>query len=473
MKNPVNPKESLENLAKNLVEKARGNTRWRQRNTVNLIPSEQSMSPLVRLLTIADPSGRYAEHRRVKDSGRDTEVYCYQGTGFIAEVEVELAEKMKEYLGCSEVEPRLISGQMANLTLFSGLMDYLNRADRRVEPRRLRCVMNHHIGKGGHLSAQSMGGLRDYVSFDPATGKRAVVNFPILADSPYNIDLPKTAELIEQHKPELIIFGRSVVLHREPVREIAQMISGIKPKPLIMYDGAHVLGLFGPYFQEPLAEGADIMTASTHKTFFGTQRGIIASNMSQGTDYFGLWESIEKRAFPGSVSNHHLGTLLGLLMATYEMNVYKDDYQRQVIDNAKAFALALKEQGLQVEGDPAIGYTETHQVILRVGHARGMEFAQRLENNNIVMNYQSLPDDESFILSSGLRLGVQEMTRFGMRKEDFGELAEYIAAVILNDKDVSQKVTSFRGRFTRMLYCLSEEQAKPLVGGLIDSVLNL
>ena len=472
MTNPMNPEESLENLAKNLVGKALDNTRWRQVNAVNLIPSEQTMTPLVSLLTIADPSGRYAEHRKIKDSGKDTELYCYQGTGFIAEVEVELAERMKQYLGCSEVETRTISGQMANITVFSGLVDYLNRVNRGVEPRRLRCVMNHHIGKGGHLSAQPMGGLRDFVSFDPATGRRAVVNFPILADSPYNIDLPKAAELIEQHQPELIIFGKSMMLHREPVREVTQMISGMKPKPIVVYDGAHVLGLFGRYFQQPLAEGADIITASTHKTFFGTQRGIIASNMSQGTDYFDLWESIGRRVFPGSVSNHHLGTLLGLLMATYEMDAYKDDYQKQVIDNAKAFALALKEQGLQVEGDPAINYTETHQVMLRVGHARGMELAQRLENNNIVMNYQSLPDDETFVLCSGLRMGVQEMTRFGMKEEDFGELAQYIAAVVLDEKDVSRQVSSFRQRFTKMQYCLSEEQARPLVSELIDNLLR-
>ena len=158
MTNPMNPEESLENLAKNLVGKALDNTQWRQVNAVNLIPSEQTMTPLVSLLTIADPSGRYAEHRKIKDSGKDTELYCYQGTGFIAEVEVELAERMKQYLGCSEVETRTISGQMANITVFSGLVDYLNRENRGVEPRRLRCVMNHHIGKGGHLSAQPMGG---------------------------------------------------------------------------------------------------------------------------------------------------------------------------------------------------------------------------------------------------------------------------------------------------------------------------
>ncbi|GAI03836.1 unnamed protein product, partial [marine sediment metagenome] len=134
MLNPVNSKESLENLAKSLVGKARNNTQWRQRNTVNLIPSEQTMSPLVRLLTIADPSGRYAEHRKVKALG-DTEVYYYQGTEFIAEVEAELVKGMKEFLGCSEVETRLISGQMANITVFSGVLNYLNRVDRKVEPR--------------------------------------------------------------------------------------------------------------------------------------------------------------------------------------------------------------------------------------------------------------------------------------------------------------------------------------------------
>jgi len=470
MSNPANSKETLENLAKSLVEKAGNNTKWRQRSAVNLIPSEQTMSPLVRLLTICDPSGRYAEHRKVKALG-DAEVYYYQGTEFIAEVEAELVKGMKKFLDCSEVETRVISGQMANVTVFSGVMDYFNRVNRRVEPRRLRSVMNHHIGKGGHLSAQPMGGLRDYVSVDPVTERRAVVNFPILADNPYTIDLPGTAELIEQHKPELIIFGKSMMLHREPVKEIAQMIAGITPKPIIMYDGAHVLGLLGPYFQEPLQEGADIITASTHKTFFGTQRGIIASNMNEGTDYYDLWESITRRAFPGSVSNHHLGTLLGLLMATYEMNTYGRDYQRQVIANAKVFALALKGRGLQVEGDPGINYTETHQVVLQVGYTRGIEFAERLEKNNIIVNYQGLPSDEAFTSSSGLRMGVQEMTRFGMKEKDFQELAEYLADVILNKKDVSQKVSSFREKFTKMQYCLPEERARPLVDELLDSLI--
>ncbi|MEE8420167.1 MAG: serine hydroxymethyltransferase, partial [Dehalococcoidales bacterium] len=277
--------------------------------------------------------------------------------------------------------------------------------------------------------------------------------------------------LIAEHKPELIILGKSLILHTEPVRELAKAAAATKPRPVIMYDAAHVLGLLGDHFQEPLGEGADIITASTHKTFFGTQRGIIASNMNEESDNFALWESIVRRVFPGSVSNHHPGTLLGLLMATYEMEAYGNDYQRQVMANAKAFARALKENGIAVEGDLAVDFTETHQVVLRVGYGRGVEIADRLEKNNLIVNYQALPDDEAFTASSGLRMGVQEMTRFGMRESDFGEVAEFIAGVIIRDRDVSQSVAGFREKFTRMQYCLPEEQAEPLTRELMKNLL--
>jgi len=465
------PKESFYSLSRDLVDKARDNTVWRQQNAINLIPSEQTASPLVKLLSIADPSGRYAEHRKFEGLG-DVEVYYYQGTGFICEVEQAVAEKMRQFLGCSEVEVRPISGQMANAIVFSGLMDFCNRVDRKVEPKRLKSVMNHHVGRGGHLSAQPMGALRDCVSVSPETERWAVVNFPLQADNLYRIDIPRTAELIAEHHPQLIILGKSMVLHPEPVREMAKIIADMRPRPLLMYDAAHVLGLLGPHFQAPLDEGADLITASTHKTFFGTQRGIIASNITEGSDCRELWESIQRRTFPGSMSNHHLGTLLGLLLAAGEMNAFRDDYQQQVMANAKAFALALKDQGLGVEGDPAVDYTETHQVVLRVGYAKGIEMADRMEKNNIVVNYQALPDDEAFTASSGLRIGVQEMTRFGMKEADFGELAGLVAAVIKDDRDVSRKVSRFRKRFTTMLYCLPEEQTKPLIDDLLRSIIK-
>lgn len=460
----------MEDLMKSLIKEAIENNEWRQRKTMNLIPSENTPSLAVKLLTVTDPMGRYAEHRKIEAMG-NTEAYYYQGTKFIAEIETELVKEMKKYLGCSEVEVRPVSGQMANATVFSALMDYLNAPDRRSEPRRLRNVFNHHIGRGGHLSAQPMGALRDFVAKDPKTEKWSVVNFPVCAENPYQIDLTELAELIEENKPELIILGKSMMIYKEPVKEIARMLSGIKPKPILMYDGAHVLGILGDYFQTPLGEGADIVTASTHKTFFGTQRGIIGSNMSEGTDYEDLWETVQRRAFPGSVSNHHLGTLLGLLMATYEMNAFGKDYQKQVIANAKAFARALKDAGLNIEGDPKLGYTETHQVLLRVRYAKGIETAERLEKNNIIVNYQALPDDEGFTASSGLRTGVQEMTRFGMKEKDFGRLAELMADVILRGKNVAQEITRFREGFLEMGYCLPEKEAKPLAEELLKGII--
>ena len=124
------------------------------------------------------------------------------------------------------------------------------------------------------------------------------------------------------------------------------------------------------------------MTGSTHKTFFGPQRGVVAVNYKEDELKYGLWQTIETRAFPGSVSNHHLGTQLGLLMAAYEMNQFKDEYQKAVVENAKSFAKALKANGLDVYGDPTIDYTETHQVLVSVGYGDGAEVANRLEEKH-------------------------------------------------------------------------------------------
>ncbi len=463
------PTGTLKDLSERLILRVAENTQWRQRETFNLIPSESTPSLLVRLLTISDPSGRYAEHRLMK-AFRESDVFYYQGTKLIGEIEVLLAEELRRFLGCSEVEPRVISGQMANTAVFSGIVDYLNRLDRRSEPRRIRKVMNHHIGRGGHLSAQPMGALKEFIAHDPLTEKPATIPFPVMKEDLYRIDLKKTKALLEEHKPELIVMGKSMVIYKEPLREIAGMIENMNPKPILLYDMAHVLGLIGPYFQDPFKEGADIVTGSTHKTFFGPQRGVIASNMSEGTEFEELWEAIVRRVFPGSVSNHHLGTLVGLLLAAYEMNAFKLDYQKAVIANAKAFARFLKEKGLTVEGDPKLGYTETHQVIVRVGYGKGPMMAERLEENNIIVNYQSAPDDEAFTTASCLRMGVQEMTRFGMQEDDFAQLAEYMSQVILKDRPVAKEISQFRKKFTEMKYCLPEAESRSLIERLLGAI---
>jgi len=460
--------DSMDNLRaklKGVCDRAVENNLWRQRRCFNLIPSETTPSLIVKMCEISDPAGRYAEHRTMKGK----EIYFYQGTDFIRDIEEETRTAIAGFFGCEEAELRPVSGQMANEVVFKAVTRFLNR-DSEGSMKRMSLVMNNDLTKGGHLSSQPMGALFNYVEADPETGKEAVINFPIRADNPYRIDQAKMAELIRERKPDLIVFGKSMFIYPEPVSEASEAVRELDPKPIIMYDMAHVLGLYGA-FQKPLEEGADIVTGSTHKTFFGPQRGVVVSNFVKGHNLRKLWIDIKGRAFPGSTSNHHLGTLLGLLMAAHEMNAFKDEYQSEVGKNAKAFAKALSEQGLKVEGDPADGYTQTHQVIVRVrDHGIGEEVARRLEDNNIICNYQALPDDESFLQSSGIRTGVQEMTRFGMKEEDFARLAELVADVITKGKDVKKEVAAYRSRFPEMKYCLPPVESSKLGARILESV---
>ena len=185
---------------------------------------------------------------------------------------------------------------------------------------------------------------------------------------------------------------------------------------------------------------------------------MILGNIPPGSPFEELWGFIETRAFPGHVSNHHLGTLLGLLGATYEMLQFKNDYPKQVIENAKAFAKALAARDLVLEGDPAVDYTETHQVLLRTARSKGEHVADKLEANNVITNPQAFHDDPSFAAASGVRMGTQEMTRYGMKPADFEALAALLAEIIHDDdakaKDYwREQVKAMRGRFTEMGYC--------------------
>ena len=438
-----------------LLHKAIENHVWRQEQCVNLIPSENTPSRAVRLLSGSDPACRYAEHKKIL-AFYEKEVFYYQGTKFIDQVERMLAEEMRAYFGCTEVETRTLSGQMSNMAVFSALMDWKNRFDRKNEAKRLGYVMNNHIIKGGHLSAQPMGALHDYIAIDPVTEKPAVVNFPVCRDNPYKMDVEETKKLIDRYRPELIIFGKSMVLHKEPVAQIRQFVDEQKIPTTIMYDMAHVLGLIGDHFQNPFQEGAEIVTGSTHKTFFGPQRGVIGVNYKEEDLKYGLWKTIESRTFPGSVSNHHLGTQLGMLMAAYEMNQFRDAYQSAIIRNAKSFARSLRNYGLDVVGDPAIDYTETHQVIVSVGYGEGAEIAERLEQNNVIVNYQATPDEEGFTASGALRMGVSEMTRFGFEEKDFDQLASLMADCILRGREIKADVEQLRARHTEMRYCFDD-----------------
>ena len=471
--------DSLEEKLYELAERIVENNLWRPRKCFNLIPSENTPSLFVKLCEISDPSGRYAEHKTALKKEIESlagtgalkgdQVYYYQGADFIYRMEQRLKSEFAAFLGASDVETRPVSGQMANEIVFKGFVKFLSAKPEGFpslgSTGRLSCVMNNDLNYGGHLSAQPYGAL-----FNLAESN--IVNFPISQRNPYKTDPEQMIDLIRKHRPALVVFGKSMFLHPEPIKELRAYLNTVPDyKPMVMYDGAHVLGILGPLFQDPLTEGAEIVTGSTHKTFFGPQRGIIAARMPEGAPFRKLWTEIVTRTFPGATSNHHLGTQVAMLAATIEMNAFKSGYQSQVLSNARAFAKACAAQAIPVEGGESDGYTRTHQVIIRVasfGDAK--EIASRLEANNIITNYQALPGDQTFYHPSGIRMGVQEMTRFGMKEPDFDGLARLIADVVLRKKTVASEVADFRARFVTMGYCLDIEQTTRVTSRIFESI---
>ena len=465
----------LGEIADRIVE----NNLWRQRECFNLIPSENTPSLLVKLCEIGDPSGRYAEHKTaikkelesLAGSGalKGDQVYYYQGADFIYRMEERLKAEFADFVGASDVETRPVSGQMPNAIVFKGLVKFLSARPAGFQPLsstgRLACVMNNDLNYGGHLSAQPYGALYNFA-------EDHIVNFPADARNLYKTDAEKMIELVDRNRPALIVFGKSMFLYPEPIRQLKAFLHTVPGyRPLVMYDAAHVMGILGADFQDPLEEGALVVTGSTHKTFFGPQRGIIAAKIPEGSPWRKLWSDIVGRTFPGSTSNHHLGTQLGMLAATMEMNAFKAEYQAQVLSNARAFAAACAAAGIPVEGGEEEGYTRTHQVLIRVdrfGDAK--EVASRLEANNVITNYQALPGDATFYHPSGIRMGVQEMTRFGMKEADFGELAGLMADIIVRNKSKAAEIREFRGRFTAMEYCLTMEQTLRVAPRIFESV---
>jgi glycine hydroxymethyltransferase len=412
---------------------------WRQTQAINLIASENTPSDAVRRVQNSDFMGRYAEGHP-NENGHVNRYY--QGTRYIDQIERMAHDEIVALFQAKQADVRPISGNAANTAL---ALAYLRGGD---------TVIANSTDAGGHISHGAVGVFGRRIQNRGQSlkmgGKNAInLHHLPLTEDHYHVDAQKTIELIDEHSPQLVIMGKSLFLFPEPVSEVAAYCK-TKQIPLL-YDGAHVLGLIaGGQFQDPLHEGATWMTGSTHKTFPGPQRGVILGNLDP-EDEKKYWPAADRGVFPGSSSNHHLNTLPALLVATREMKQYGREYAAQIVRNAQALGSSLDELGTPVEARE-FGYTRSHMIAVNVAQwGGGVEIAKQLEANDIILNYNMLPGDSDPRNPSGLRIGVPEMTRFGMDERAMGELAQLLHDGV-RGKNVKQQVNALRARYIEMKY---------------------
>jgi glycine hydroxymethyltransferase len=166
------------------------------------------------------------------------------------------------------------------------------------------------------------------------------------------------------------------------------------------------------------------------------------------------WVKIDKGAFPGSSSNHHLDTLVPLAITAYEFLEFGEAYADQVIKNAKALAAALYNHGFEVQA-AEFGFTESHQVAVDVAKlGGGDEVARILKDNGIIINMNLLPFEplEKVQNPAGIRLGAQEMTRVGMKEAQMKIIADLFKKCLIDGHYVADVVREFRKDYQIVLY---------------------
>jgi glycine hydroxymethyltransferase len=376
---------------------------WRGQECINLIPSENVTSPAVRALLSSELGHRYTSPDKF-----------YMGTRFIDEIE-QYGEKLaKEVFHSETADLRPLSGHIADMAFLASF----------AKPNdKVMCVSPQNGGYPGI----SKRGISEFL-------RLKVLDFPF-SKANMNIEKHEAEEFIGQEKPQVMVFGASLFLFPHPVRELTEAAKQVEA--LVAYDGSHVLGLIGgKQFQDPLREGASALFGSTHKSFFGPQGGIILADKEHG-------EVIKKRIHPAFVDNAHWNRIAGLSLTLAEMKEFGKDYARHVIQNAQTLAKAMAEKGFPV-ACPRLGFTRSHQIFLDFGgYKQGGTVAKKLEKANIIAD-------------SGVRLGVCEVTRRGMEKEEMFRVADFIYQAyrkVENPNEIKKDVVKFMKDFQEIHYC--------------------
>jgi len=426
---------SYKNSYKKIFSMLKDHHKWFE-NSIPLIASENIPSPAVREAIISDFGNRYAE-------GWPGE-RVYAGCVYIDKVEFECMALAKKLFKAEFADVRPISGVVANLVIYSA---FTNPGDVMLAPS---------IPAGGHISH----GKKEHFGTAGLVHGLEIEFFPFDAEE-MTIDVDKTKKKVEELKnsgrlPKMAMFGGSLFLFPHPVKELADFLKGHNMH--INYDAAHVAGLIaGNQFQDPLREGADSITTSTHKTLFGPQGGLVLAYEKYG-------DAIKKATFPGLTSSHHIHHMAAKAITFTEALEFGKDYANQVIKNAKALAGALSDYGFVVLGEKR-GFTKSHQIALNVlKFSDGGKVEAELEKANIIVNRQLIPGDikagRNYFHPGGIRLGVSEITRLGMNESEMKEIASFIKKVIIDKhepKKIAAEIKSFRKNFQKVHYCFDKK----------------
>ncbi len=390
-------------MIEEILSLVRNHEEWRGKQCLNLIPSENVMSPAVRGLLASDLGHRYTATERF-----------YMGTQFIDEIEQYGEEIAKEVFRADTADLRPLSGHIADLIFLASF----------AKPNDvLMCVSPEDGGYPG-IWKDGLAGL-----FSLKT-----VPFPF-SERDMNIVVEETKEAITRAKPKIVIFGASLITFPHPVKELAEVAH--EEGACVGFDGSHVMGLIaGQRFQDPLKEGASALFGSTHKTLFGPQGGIILADKEHG-------ENMKAKIYPTFVDNAHWNRIAALALALAEMKNFGKAYAEQVIRNAKTFAKALYDYGFPVRCQH-LGFTESHQVLLDYGGFElGRVIAEKLQDANIIVD-------------CGVRIGTCEVTRRGMKETEMLEVAKLIKRTVMDNEqpeNVKKDVAKLCADFQKIEYC--------------------
>ncbi|WP_404955605.1 hypothetical protein [Streptomyces sp. 147326] len=408
----------MDDTSARILVRALGDHQTRARRSLNLTPSENTMSPLARLPLALDVYSRYFfDHMRLFGS------WSFYGGLEPGRIELEvLAPLLREAAQASYVDIRPISGLNCMTVAMAAL----------CPPGGTMYTVP--VAGGGHMST---------VAVAARLGIRTV---PLPMRDHHDLDLDRMEGLLRSDPPDLIYVDQSTQLFPLDPKPVRDLVDRLAPAALIHYDSSHTNGLIlGGALANPLERGAHTFGGSTHKTLPGPHKGFLATNDPR------LAERIDGIA-GDFVSHHHLGEVVSLAVTLVELRQCGGaEYARAVLDNARTLAQDLHRRGLEVAASDR-AFTDCHQVWVRARRGTDPDrAADRMFEQGLMVNKLSgLPGLDG----TAFRLSVAEATRLGAGAAEMSTLAGALDTLLSGDpRDIAEEVAALRSALSTPRYC--------------------